>query len=169
MIVVSNTSPLVNLANIEQLNLLKELYGQVIIPQAVYNEIVVAGAGQAGATEVETFDWIFVRQVSNQQMVTTLQVDVDIGEAEAIVLAVELKPDLLLLDERKGRLVASRLGLKFTGVLGILIEAKRKGLIPAIKPIMDVLIGEVGFRVSPKLYQQILQTSNEPKPPGPSC
>ncbi|MEN8218371.1 MAG: hypothetical protein ABFS56_18775 [Pseudomonadota bacterium] len=87
MIVVSNTSPLVNLANIKQLNLLKELYGQVIIPQAVYNEIVVAGAGQAGATEVETFS-------SNQQMVTTLQVDVDVGEAEAIVLAVELKPDL---------------------------------------------------------------------------
>jgi predicted nucleic acid-binding protein len=161
MIVISNTSPLVNLANIEKLNLLKDLYGRVIIPQAVYNEIVVAGSGQQGATEVETFDWIEVKQVSNQQLVTTLQVDVDVGEAEAIVLAVELKPDLLLLDERKGRLVANRLGIKFTGVLGLLIEAKRKGLIPAVKPIMDDLIGLVGFRVSPNLYQHVLQASNE--------
>ena len=85
----------------------------------------------------------------------------DIGEAEAIVLAVELKPDLFLLDERKGRVVASRLGIKFTGVLGILIEAKRSGLIAKVKPIMDVLIEQVGFRVSIKLYQQVLQVANE--------
>lgn len=161
MIVVSNTSPLINLALIGQLNLLQQLYDQVVIPQAVYDEIVVAGAGQPGATEVETYDWIKVKQVSNQPMVTSLQVDVDIGEAEAIVLAVELKPDLLLLDERKGRLVASRLGIKFTGILGILIEAKRRGLITEVKPLMDVLIEQIGFRVSINLYQHVLQVAHE--------
>jgi uncharacterized protein len=91
MKVVSNTSPLINLAQIGQLNLLQQLYDQVVVPQAVYDEIVVAGAGQPGATEVETYDWIKVKQVTHQQMVTSLQADVDIGEAEAIVLAVELK------------------------------------------------------------------------------
>jgi hypothetical protein len=161
MIIVSNTSPLINLAHIGQLNLLQQLYEQVVIPPAVYDEIVVAGAGQPGATEVESYNWIQVKQVTHQQMVTSLQFDVDRGEAEAIVLAVEIKPDLLLLDERKGRLIASRLGIKLTGVLGILIEAKRHGLITEVKPIMDVLTDQVGFRVSISLYQQVLQVANE--------
>jgi len=161
MIVVSNTSPLINLAHIGQLHLLQQLYGQVIIPPAVYDEIVIAGVGQPGAMEVKTYDWFKVEQISNQQMVTLLQVDVDIGEAEAIVLALELKPDLLLLDERKGRQVASNLGLKFTGILGILIEAKNHKLINAIKPLMADLIKQAGFRVSSKLYQRVLQIANE--------
>jgi predicted nucleic acid-binding protein len=161
MIVVSNTSPLINLANIGQLHLLKQLYGEVIIPPAVYDEIVIAGVGQPGAMEVKIYDWFKVEQISNQQMVTLLQIDVDIGEAEAIVLALEMKPDLLLLDERKGRQVASNLGIKFTGILGILIEAKNNQLINAIKPIMDDLIKQVGFRVSSKLYQRVLQIANE--------
>ncbi len=144
-------------------------------PSAVYDEIVIAGVGQPGAMEVKTYDWFKVEQISNQQMVfegkvfsskklyprNLLQVDVDIGEAEAIVLALELKPDLLLLDERKGRHVASNFGIKFTGILGILIEAKNNQLINAIKPIMDDLIKQVGFRVSSKLYQRVLQIANE--------
>ncbi len=164
MIVVSNTSPLINLANIGQLHLLKQLYGEVIIPPAVYDEIVIAGVGQPGAMEVKTYDWFKVEQISNQQMVTLLQIDVDIGEAEAIVLALEMKPDLLLLDERKGRQVASNLGIKFTGILGILIEAKNNQLINAIKPIMDDLIKQAGFRISSKLYQRVLQIANEQLP-----
>jgi len=161
MIVVSNTSPLINLAHLGQLHLLQQLYGQVVIPQAVYDEIVIAGAGQPGAMEVKTYDWIEVMQTTNQQMVTLLQVDVDIGEAEAIVLAIELKPDLLLLDEHKGRQVASNLGIKFTGILGVLIEAKNHKLIDAVKPIMDALIEQAGFRVGSTLYQRVLQIANE--------
>jgi len=161
MRVVSNTSPLLNLATIGQLNLLKELYGRVILPPAVYHEIVEAGAGQPGAKEVQASDWLEVRPVINQSLVTALQVDVDVGEASAMVLALELTADLLLLDERKGRLVASRLGLKMTGVLGILIEAKRHGLISAVKPILDSLVEQVSFRVSPQLYQEVLQMAKE--------
>jgi predicted nucleic acid-binding protein len=70
MIIVSNTSPLINLANIGQLHLLQQLYGQVIIPPAVYDEIVIVGVGQPGAMEVKTYDWFKVEQISNQQMVT---------------------------------------------------------------------------------------------------
>jgi len=161
MIVVSNTSPIVNLAAIGQLDLLRLLYGKVAIPQAVYNEIVVTGTGQPGATEVETFDWIEIKQATNQAAVASLKLELDEGEAEAIALALELKADLLLLDERKGRMTASRLGLKFIGLLGVLMEAKHKGLILAIRPIMDDLIGKAGFWISQKLYDHVLQAAGE--------
>lgn len=161
MIVVSNTSPLVNLATVGQLDLLRQLYGRIIIPQAVYHEIVVVGAGQPGAVEIKTFDWIETQQATDRILVTSLELELDIGEAEAIALATALKADLLLLDERKGRLVASRLGLKFIGLLGILIEAKHKGLIVEVKPIMDDLITKAGFWISQQLYQHVLQVVGE--------
>jgi len=161
MIVVSNTSPIVNLAAVGQLDLLRQLYGQVTIPLAVYNEIVVVGAGQPGATEVEAFDWIKTRPATNRAVVISLQLALDKGEAEAIALAVELKAGLLLLDERKGRVVASRLGLGFIGLLGTLMEAKHKGLVPAVRPIMDDLIRKAGFWISRRLYDQVLVAAGE--------
>ena len=98
MIVVSNTSPIINLASIGQLELLKTLYSNIIIPQAVRDEIV-AGAGQPGAKEAQTLGWIATHQVTNQPLVTALQADLDRGEAEAIALAIEIRAELLLLDE----------------------------------------------------------------------
>ena len=160
-LVISNTSPVINLAAVGQLDLLRHLYGKIVIPQAVYSEIVIVGTGQPGAVEVETLDWIETRQVRNRTVVTALQLELDEGEAAAIALAAELKADLILLDERKGRLVASYLGLKFVGLLGVLIEAKHKGLILAIKPIMDDLIRKAGFWISQKLYEHVLQTAGE--------
>jgi len=161
MIIISNTSPVINLAAVGRLDLLRQLYGKIVIPRAVHNEIVIVGTGQPGAAEVETLDWIETRQVANRPVVAALQLELDEGEAEAIALAAELKADLLLLDERKGRMVASHLGLKFIGILGVLIEAKRGGLIPAIKPIMDDLIRRAGFWISQKLYDSVLQAAGE--------
>lgn len=163
MIVASNTSPLINLAAVSHLNLLQELYGTIYIPQAVYDEIVIDGVGQAGANEVDQADWIKIEPVINQPMVSSLQTDLDVGEAEAIVLAVELNADLLLLDERKGRLVAHRLGLNYIGLLGLLIRAKQEQLISDVKPTMDRLRQNVGFWVSDELYDYILQTTEETK------
>lgn len=161
MIVVSDTSPVLNLAAIGQLGLLRRLYGEVVIPQAVYHEIVVLGAGQPGAAKVSALDWIETHQVTNRAMVASLQLEVDEGEAEAIVLAFELGADLLLLDERRGRRVASRLGLRFIGLLGILIEAKHRGFILAVKPILDDLIGKSGFWITRALYERILKVAEE--------
>lgn len=127
MIVVSNTSPIINLAAIGQLDLLQQLYQKLTIPQAVYYEISIVGAGQPGATEVQRLNWIESRQVANRALVTALQTELDEGEAEAIALAIEIGANLLLLDERRGRAVAARLGLQFIGLLGLLIEAKHKG------------------------------------------
>lgn len=161
MIVVSNASAIINLAAVGQLDLLRQLYDKIAIPQAVYHEIAVVGVGQPGATEVQTLEWIETRQVVKRTLVASLQIELDKGEAEAIALAVELKAELLLLDERLGRAVASRLGLKFIGLLGVLIEARGKRLIPAVKPVLDNLITQAGFWVNDQLYAQVLQLVGE--------
>nr|WP_211178715.1 DUF3368 domain-containing protein [Brasilonema octagenarum] len=141
--------------------MLQQLYSNIIIPQAVYDEMVNLDYAVPGASEVQTLSWIQHQQVINRTLVTSLLAELDQGEAEAIVLAIELGADLLLLDERRGRKVASRYGLNITGLLGILIEAKHKGLIPTVKPVLDDLILQVGFRVSNKLYADTLQAAGE--------
>jgi uncharacterized protein len=86
----------------------------------------------------------------------------DAGEANAIALALELQADDLLIDERLGRQEAIRLGLSIIGILGILLMAKQRSLIPQVQPVMDALINQAGFRVSPQLYQRLLALAQEP-------
>ncbi len=161
MIVVSDTSPINNLAAINHLHLLHQLYGTVFIPEAVYRELTDPNFPVAGATEVQTFDWIQIRTVSDRTLVEALTSELDFGEAESIALAVEMQADQVLIDERRGRLVASRLNLHYIGVLGILVEAKNKGLIVKVKTLLDALINEAGFWVSEPLYKSVLQLVNE--------
>lgn len=161
MIVVSNTSPITNLAAIGQLDLLRQLYEHILILQAVYGELTTGGGQQPGATEVRTLAWIETRAVKDRTLVAALRGELDEGEAEAITLAKELVADLLLLDERRGRAVASRLTLRFVGVLGTVIEAKQKGPLLAVKPVLDDLVTKAGFWISPQLYTRILQATGE--------
>jgi predicted nucleic acid-binding protein len=160
VIFVSDSSPIVGLAAIKQLHLLRELYGRFVIPQAVYEEIV-AGVDEPGAEEVKTVDWIEIQSVANRVAVTVLQLELDLGEAEAITLATELNADVLLVDERKGRAVATRLGLPVVGVLGVLVEAKQRGLVPALKPLVDDLVINAGFRLRTSLYTRVLKEVGE--------
>ena len=125
MIVVSDSSPLIALADVGQLRLLHELFSTVLIPEAVYQEIVVQGAGRTGAEAVQAAAWIEQRSVANTGLADVLKLELDEGEAEAIALALESGADLVLLDERRGRQRAARLGLRVTGVLGVLLEAKQ--------------------------------------------
>jgi predicted nucleic acid-binding protein len=162
MIIISDTTSLTNLAAVGHLELLHQLYDQVIIPQAVYDEIVNVGYLVPGTTEVQNLSWINVHLVSNKNQVNELLNELDFGEAEAIVIALELNADLLLLDERKGRKVAQNLGIKkITGLLGVLLEAKQKGLIANIKPIIDQLITDNNFWISNNLYQKVIQIAKE--------
>jgi len=159
--IVSDSSPLISLARIGKLNILHRLYGELLIPQAVWNEVAVRGVGQAGVEEIKSAAWIKTAAVSNDELVRALQRDLDAGEAEAIALALEKKADLLLMDERLGRDAAQYFGIRCVGVLGILIEAKHKGEIKAIKPILDMLRNRAGYRVSLELYRRALHDAEE--------
>ena len=145
MIVVSNTSPISNLAAIGQLDLLRQMYQQVLIPGTVFKELTAQGGRHPGSV-VQHLDWIQTRMTTNPALVGALQVEVDAGEAEAIALAQELAANLLLIDEHLGRVVAVRLGIRIIGLLGVLVEAKHRGLIEEIKPLIDMLMN-LGFRI----------------------
>ncbi|MEX0267641.1 DUF3368 domain-containing protein [Leptolyngbyaceae cyanobacterium UHCC 1019] len=159
--IVSDTSPINNLAAINHLYLLHQLYGTVVIPEAVYRELTDPNCPVAGATEVKTFDWIQTCAVKDRTLIEALSAELDIGEAEAIALAFEIQADQVLIDERRGRLVANRLNLRYVGILGILVEAKSQGLIAEVKPLLDALIHEAGFWVAEPLYSSILELVNE--------
>lgn len=161
MTVVSNTSPLINLAHLGLLDILHEIYGTVIIPEAVWDEIVVKGAGQPGSTKLPGLPWISTASVVNRNLIQALRQELDAGEAEAIALALETEADLLLMDERMGRETAQHLGLTYIGVIGILVEAKRMGLIMTIQPHLDTLRNQIGFWISDRLYQRVLNDAGE--------
>lgn len=161
MRVVSNTSPLINLARVGQLDLLHQLYGELMIPEAVWDEVVVKGIGQAGADEVKTAPWIKTQAVTNKPLVWALRHELDAGEAEAIVLALEADADLLIIDERLGRENARHLGLRYIGLIGVFIAAKRQGLITEIKPYLDALRNIAGFRIEEALYTRVLKDEGE--------
>ncbi|RLD99964.1 MAG: DUF3368 domain-containing protein [Aquificota bacterium] len=161
MSIVSNTSVLINLARIGKLDLLCQLYGELVIPEAVWKEVVIKGAGQPGVDEIKAAAWIEVRPVTNRQLVHALRQDLDAGESEAIALALEIGAELLLMDERLGRETAHHFGLRYMGLIGALIEAKHKGLIRSIKPYLDALRDTAGFRISDNLYLRILQDEGE--------
>ncbi|MBC7225836.1 MAG: DUF3368 domain-containing protein [Thermoflexales bacterium] len=160
-VIVSNASLLINLARIGHLDLLQAVYNELVIPEAVWEEVVVAGAGQLGAEQVRQADWIRVRPVTNRHLVNALRQDLDAGEAEAITLAAELGADLLLMDERLGRETARHLGLRCMGLIGVLVEAKHRGMIRAIKPYLDMLRDIAGFRIRDDLYQRVLEDEAE--------
>ena len=163
MIVVSDTSPINNLAAINQLHLLQQLYGTVVIPEAVYQELTDPDFPVAGAKEVQTFTWIQTRAVEDRTMVKALSSELDPGEAEAIVLALEMKAEQVLIDERRGRMIAAGLNLHYTGILGVLVEAKSQGFISTVKPLLDDLINKAGFWVTEPLYKSVLRLVNETK------
>jgi len=159
--IVSNSSALINLARIGKLDLLQQLYGELIVPDAVWKEVVVEGSGQSGADDIKRAAWIKTLTVTNKDLVWALRQDLDSGEAEAIALAIELQAELLLMDEHMGRETARHLGLCYTGIIGVLIEAKHKGLIHAVKPYLTALRDIAGFHVKPTLYLRVLQDEGE--------
>ena len=101
------------------------------------------------------------RTVQNPTLVRALRQDLDAGEAEAIALAIEIDPELLLMDEKRGRETARHLDLEYIGIIGVLIEAKHSGLVAAIRPHLDSLRQEAGFFISNVLYQRVLRDAGE--------
>lgn len=158
MLIVSDTSPITNLIHINQLELLNKLFGEIIIPDKVFGELSVY---ENQKITVENHDWILVKSVKDKKLIKKLEKQLDLGESQAIVLAKELEADILIIDERKGRKTAKEYGLRIIGLLGVLIQAKKKGYIENLKPILNKLIEEIGFRVSKNLYSRILKEVDE--------
>jgi len=156
LIVVSDTSPILGLAVTGHLHLLEKLYGQVILPEAVFQELTSVALVERHTRAIATLPWVQVRPVADRRFVETLLAELDRGEAEAIAVAREVHADLLLIDERRGRRVASRFGLKLTGLIGVLAEAKKARLLLKAKPLLDDLIAKAGFGVGSELYSRFL-------------
>ncbi len=159
MIVVSDTSPILSLALIERLDLLHDLYGAIMIPEAVRAEIL--STDQQGAQEVARAEWISTHPIEPEVALKLLLREVDRGEAEAILLAVQMKAGLLLIDERKARRIAAYLDLNVAGLLDVLPAAKQQHLISSVKTVLDELMIRARFRVSRKLYQRTLHSAGE--------
>ncbi len=162
MLIVSDTTPIISLIKIGILELLKSMYGEIILPEAVYNELISNPLMSREAEIIKKSTFLKVTKVENEFAVKLLQKQLNLGtgESEAIVLADTMKAGLLLIDEKKARGIAESMGINITGTLGILLDAKRQNRIKKLKPLLDGLIGN-NIRISKKLYNDVLELANE--------
>ncbi len=161
MIVVSDTTPLIGLSSIGRLELLRELFEEVYIPQAVFDETVTHGRGESEAKrEVANADWIHIVDAKDTLAVNILLDEMDLGEVETIVLASEMNADWVLMDEKKGRRKLSQLNIPKIGTLGILLKAKQLELIPILRPEIEEL-QKSGFSISPSIVDAVLEMAGE--------
>jgi hypothetical protein len=158
MIVVSNAGPIVALSRINHLFVLPALYETILIPQAVRDELTAREA--PGAAEPRSAEWLQQRRVDSKTAVSLLRERLDAGESEAIVLALDLEADILLMDEARGRRIAKSRNLSLTGTLGVLLLAKERGHIDRVAPLLDAL-EQNAFRMSPSLRAYVLQQAGE--------
>lgn len=161
MIAVADSSVLITLGYLGKLNLLSERFPDgVWMPPAVWHEVTTLGANRPGAREVQAARWLQIANPQSVHLVTALRADLGPGESEAIVLALE-KQGVVLLDEREARKRARALQLPILGTVGILIWAKRTGLIESVREAIDLLQRGNQFRLSSEVYQQALRDSGE--------
>jgi predicted nucleic acid-binding protein len=152
--IVSNSSCLIILIRLEKLDLLQKMYGRITIPGSVKNEVF---------KRKKVPDWIDVVKITQPVAYEILEKTLGKGESEAITLCLEAKADLLIVDDLAARKTAQRLGIKVAGVIGILLEAKRVGLLPHIKDFLDQMMS-LDFRISKTVYDDALELANERQP-----
>ena len=151
MIIVSNSSPLIAYSRIGKLNLLKDLFGTIIIPMEVFDELTTR--------EYEfNHNWIEIRSISNISLKKSLELRLDCGESAAITLASELKADLLLMDERPGRHIAEYMEIDVTGTVGLLVKLAQSGKVNIKEELDNLIIND--FWLSKKLYNWALDTGD---------
>lgn len=147
--IISDTSCFIILTKIGELDLLKRVYGQIITTPDIANEY--------GETLP---DWVEIIDVTDKYKQRLLEMQIDKGESSAIALALEMPESLVILDDYKARKIAERLGITFTGTVGVIIKAKLLGIIPSIKPILQK-IKDTDFRLSPEIELQALIEAKE--------
>ncbi len=161
MIIASDTSILSGLLLIDRLKILGDISNEVIIPKVVLDELLVLKDFGYELATIQQTAWLKIAEPKNKVLEEKFRLVLDKGESAAIVLAQELKPDYLAIDERKGREVAESLGIPVISLVGILIVAKKRNIIDKVQPIMDELMEKAGFRISKKLYALVLSECGE--------
>ena len=160
MTIISDTTPIISLIKINRLDLLEKLFEEVLIPEAVYRELTTNALFENEAKIVKTSSFLKTSSVQNRKSLQLLQAvsGLDDGESEAIILADELKSDVLIMDERKGRKVAEKLGIKITGTVGVLLQSYSENMISSdeIKTYLDQLKNS-NIRSSESLIQKALE------------
>jgi len=144
-IVIADSTCLIGLSKIGKLDILRQLFGKILIPAAVFHEVVVLGAGRSGADEVKNAEWIETQEVENQLAVKAFRLTLGAGESEAIVLALESEADFIILDDWKARQMALGLSLSVIGTVAVLTKAAEKGIIDDLHAILKEL-RKAGFR-----------------------
>jgi predicted nucleic acid-binding protein len=156
--IISNTTPIITLLTISKLELLRDIYSKIIIPEGVFQEIE-EGKNKHFYKDLSRIDWIEIKSITDKKTLKYIN-DLDKGEAEVIVLANEIKADLVIIDEKAGREYAEHFGLKLTGTIGILLKAKQIGLIDKIQPLLTIM-RENGIWLNQKFINQVLKIANE--------
>jgi predicted nucleic acid-binding protein len=145
---------------IDQWNLLEAMVERLYVAPAVWEEVVVRGAGRPGVQEMQQVTWIERHPAQNARAVEMLQVFLGPGESESLILAQELACPVIFVDEIKARKAAQKSGLRTVGVAGFLLAAKRRGLIQEVRPLLDAL-RKHGFRLSQTLIERVCREAGE--------
>lgn len=156
--VISNTTPIISLLKIGKLDLLKDLYGSLIIPMAVFLEIEM-GRDKRYYQDLSRLEWVKILNINNRKPLNYIK-HLDLGEAEVIVLTREINSDLIIMDELLGRKQANSFGLNLTGTIGVLLKSKQLGLINSVGDNLRELVSK-GTWINPKLMSKAIQLANE--------
>lgn len=157
--IVINTSPWIALSICAKTELLKQLYEEVYMPIGVKEEILIGGEEKVGVTELGKSSWLKVEEVTDIEKPKLLY-ELDRGEAEVIILAKEKKIKEVLIDEKVARMQAKILGLEVIGTLGLLLMAKKKGLLSEIKPLIETML-QRGIWIRSETVKGILEEAGE--------
>lgn len=149
-VIIADSACLIGLSKINKLNILQQLFDEILIPPAVYHEVVVLGSGRKGAIEIKQAVWIKTINIKNQLAAQAFQLNLGKGESEAIVLASELEADFIILDDWRARQTAISLSLNVIGTAGILAKATQKGFITNFEEVIEEL-RQIGFRLPKNL------------------
>jgi predicted nucleic acid-binding protein len=161
MIVIADTSVILNLCRVQQERLLQQLFKRVLIPAQVASEFARLSQVRQRFSGVALPAWIEILPAPQSFPPEVVQAHLDLGESAAIALCLNQKADALLIDEPPGREVAAKLGARTIGILGILIGARRQQFIPDVKTILERLETEAGFWIAPGLRIQVLKLAGE--------
>lgn len=161
MVIISDTTCFSALFQVNELHILQKFYKEIIIPSKVFDELSALSLFDIDISPLMKLEWLKVMNPTDNPQLQHLLSILDEGEAHAIALMLEMKADLIILDDMEARQVAIDYSLNIIGLGGVLISAKSKGVIPQVKPLLDRIISISGFYLSAKIYHLILKTAGE--------